>query len=81
MPVITQNRIFVLVIRTVTAAFFVSLIGLPTLSLVADNPPTPMQMRSAEVFDIVAKVTIGALVGLLGGRGAAPDRIEAGPRK
>jgi hypothetical protein len=80
LPVITQNRMFVLLILIVTGAFVFSLVGLALLAILAHEPPTEMQKRFGEVCVYIAMVTIGALVGLLGGRAAAPDRLEIGDR-
>lgn len=81
LPVITQNRMFVLLVGIVTGAFAFSLICLGLLALFAKEPPTEMQKRFSEVCVYISMVTIGALVGLLGGRAAAPDRLEIGERK
>lgn len=78
LPVMTQNRLFTLLILIVTSAFVFSLLGLGLMALVANEPPTEMQRKFAELCVYIAMVTIGALVGLLGGRAAAPDRIEIG---
>jgi hypothetical protein len=80
LPVITQNRMFVLLILIVTGAFAFSLVSLGVLAIFAKEPPTEMQKRFGEVCVYIAMVTIGALVGLLGGRAAAPDRLEIGDR-
>jgi hypothetical protein len=76
LPVITQNRLFAALIIIVTAFAFAALICLGVLALVSKEPPTVMQTRMAEVCDFIIKVSLGALVGLLGGRAAAPDRME-----
>ena len=80
LPVITQNRMFTLLILIVTFAFVFSLLGLGALAMFAKEPPTEMQKKFADVCVYIAMVTIGALVGLLGGRAAAPDRLEIGER-
>ena len=80
LPVITQNRLFVLLIVIVTAAFMLSLIGLGVMALLGKDPPTALQTKFADACDFTLKVTLGALVGLLGGRAAAPDRMEIGNR-
>ncbi len=76
LPVITQNRLFAALIVIVTLFAFSALICLGVLALVSKDPPTAMQTRMAEVCDFIIKVSLGALVGLLGGRAAAPDRME-----
>lgn len=76
LPVITQNRMFAGLILIVTAAFAVSLLGLGVLALFGKDPPTAHQSKFADACDFTLKVTLGALVGLLGGRAAAPDRME-----
>lgn len=42
----------------------------------ADNPPTKLQERLADACDTIVKMGAGALIGLLGGRAGAPDKIE-----
>ena len=79
-PVITQNRLFALLILIVTGAFAFSLFSLALLAILAKDPPTKLQDRFAEVCVYIAMVTIGTLVGLLGGRASAPDRLEIGDR-
>lgn len=76
LPVITQNRLFTLLILIVTAAFVLSLVGLGLLAIFGKEPPTTLQTKFADACDFTVKVTLGALVGLLGGRAAAPDRLE-----
>lgn len=60
----------------VTAAFLTLLIGLGLLALFGKEPPTTLQTKFADACDFTLKITLGALVGLLGGRAAAPDRLE-----
>lgn len=76
LPVITQNRMFAGLILIVTAAFALSLVGLGVLAAFGKDPPTALQTKFADACDFTLKVTLGALVGLLGGRAAAPDRME-----
>lgn len=76
LPIITQNRLFAALIIIVMLFAFAALICLGILALVSKDPPTAMQTRMAEVCDFIIKVSLGALVGLLGGRAAAPDRME-----
>ena len=81
LPVITQNRVFAGLILIVAGAFLLSLIGLGLLALLGKEPATTLQTKFADACDFTLKVTLGALVGLLGGRAAAPDRLELGERK
>jgi hypothetical protein len=81
LPVITQNRMFTLLILIVTGAFVASLLGLAALAFFGKEPPTTMQIKFADVCVYICMVSIGALVGLLGGRAAAPDRLEIGERR
>jgi hypothetical protein len=81
LPVITQNRLFAGLIVIVTAAFLLSLVGLAVLAMFGNDPPTALQTKFADACDFTLKVTLGALVGLLGGRAAAPDRLEIGEKK
>lgn len=61
----------------VGGAFLISLLGLATLAAFGREPPTRMQERFAEVCDFIVKVSLGAIVGLLSGRTASTERIEA----
>ncbi|MFO0796505.1 MAG: hypothetical protein U0804_03450 [Gemmataceae bacterium] len=81
LPVITQNRLFAGLVLIVTVAFMLSLVGLALLALFGKEPPTTLQSKFADACDFILKVTLGALVGLLGGRAAAPDRLEITGRK
>ena len=81
LPVITQNRLFAGLILIVTAAFLFSLLGLGLLAILGKDPPTALQTKFADACDFTLKVTLGALVGLLGGRAAAPDRMEVSERR
>lgn len=76
LPVLTQNRLFAALVLIVTFFAFAALVLLGVLAIVSKDPPTAMQTRMAEVCDFIIKVSLGALVGLLGGRAAAPDRFE-----
>lgn len=58
------------------AGVLVSLLGLGLSAMVVGEPPTQMQERFAGVCDTIIKVSVGAIVGLLGGRTAAADRME-----
>jgi len=80
LPVITANRMFVLLILIVTGSFVFSLIGLALLAILAHDPATEMQKRFGEVCVYIAMVTIGALVGLLGGKAASAERLEIGEK-
>lgn len=81
LPVITQNRLFAFLIIIVTGFAVVSMLGLALLAFFGKDPPTALQSKFADVCVYVCMVSIGALVGLLGGRAAAPDRLEIGERK
>ena len=61
-------------------AFLLSLVGLGLLALFGKDPPTALQTKFADACDFTLKVTLGALVGLLGGRAATPDRMEVSER-
>jgi protein-S-isoprenylcysteine O-methyltransferase Ste14 len=65
-PAVTQNRVLVALIVIVTAAFTLSLVGMGVVAVTSGDPPTTLQSRFAEVCDYTLKVTLGALVGLLG---------------
>ena len=72
---------FALLICIVTGAFALSLLGLALLALISKDPATEMQKQFADVCRYVCMIAIGALVGLLGGRAAAPDRLETANKK
>lgn len=81
LPVITQNRLFAFLIVIVTGFAVVSILGLALLAFFGKEPPTTLQAKFADVCVYVCMVSIGALVGLLGGRAAAPDRLEIDNKK
>ncbi len=81
LPVITQNRMFTGLILIVTGFAVVSLLGVLALAIFGKDPPTTLQAKCADLFVHVCLLCVGALVGLLGGRAAAPDRLELGERK
>jgi len=81
LPVITQNRLFAFLILIITGFAVASLVGLALLAFFGKEPPTALQSKFADVCVYVCMVSIGALVGLLGGRAAAPDRLEVGEKK
>jgi hypothetical protein len=81
LPVITENRKFVGLVLLVSRAGLLSFLGLCTLAVTASEPPTRMQSELASACQHTLSVTVGALVGLLGGRAAAPDRMEVSEAK
>jgi hypothetical protein len=76
LPVITQNRLFILILGMVFFAFLLSVVGLAVLAIIGKEPPSKLQEQFANACDFTWKTTLGALVGLLGGRAAGPDRLE-----
>ncbi len=80
LPVVTKNRLFVFLILVVCFFLTGSMLGLGLLAIFAHEPPTEMQKRFGEACLHIAMVTIGALVGLLGGKAASAERVEIGDR-
>lgn len=81
LPVITPNRKFAAVVVIVTAFMFSAFVALIVFAFASKDPPTAMQKDVAEVCKDIVKVSLGALVGLLGGRVATPDRIEVSDQR
>lgn len=76
LPVVTENRLFLLLILIVTGSLGFGLLGLAALAMFGKEPPTTLQSKFADVCVYICMVSIGTLVGLLGGRASAPDRLE-----
>ena len=75
-PVVTQNRLFKLLIQLLAAMFFTAL-GVATLIVFFGREPrSTVQLRVTDLCANVCMTIGGALVGLVGGRAATPDRLE-----
>jgi flagellar basal body-associated protein FliL len=81
LPVLTENRLLVILIVVVTVFAFTALAGLFVLAFAADNPHTEGQKELSGACKDIVKVAMGALVGLVGGFAARPTRAEVGPAK
>jgi hypothetical protein len=80
-PVITINPYFKLLICINCALCVITLIGMILLAFFAPEPMTKAQEQLAGACEAVFKMTAGAFIGLLGGRAAAPDRLQqSGPQ-
>jgi hypothetical protein len=80
-PTITKNRLFAALIGLVSGFALLGFLGLVLLAFFGKEPPTQPQSRLADVCYFVITASIGALVGLLGGRAAAPDTWQSGEPK
>jgi hypothetical protein len=80
-PTITKNRLFAALIRLVSGFALLGFLVLVLLAFFGKEPPTQLQSRLADVCYFVITASIGALIGLLGGRAAAPDTWQPGEPK
>jgi hypothetical protein len=76
-PTITKNRIFASLLVFVAALTVAALISRVVLAFAAKDPPTQMQVELARISDYIITAGFSSLIGLLAGRAAAPDRVEA----
>ncbi|MBN9121799.1 MAG: hypothetical protein J0I06_22105 [Planctomycetes bacterium] len=80
-PVLTKNRMFAGLVCGVLVFALLAFLTLISLAFFGKDPPTQLQSRLADVCYFVITATIGALVGLVGGRAAAPDTWQSGEPK
>ncbi len=73
-----SNPLFKLLLWIIVGVLFASLIGMALLAFLAPKEQTDFQRQFASMCDTGFKMTLGAIVGLLGGRAARPDRVEEG---
>lgn len=71
---VVQNPYFNMLLLIVAALCFLSLILLAVSAILCPNPPTPAQLSLIEACKWCFGATSGALIGLMCGRGGAPDR-------
>lgn len=75
-PIAIASPLFKLLLWIVVGVLFASLIGMGLLAFYGSETPTDFQRQFASMCDTAFKMTLGAVVGLLGGRAARPDRLE-----
>jgi hypothetical protein len=80
-PTITKNRLFAALICLVSGFALLGFLVLVLLAFFGKEPPTQLQSRLEDVCYFTITASIGALVGLLGGRAAAPDTWQPGEPK
>ncbi len=78
---ITKNRLFAGLIVAVFLFAVLSLGILVALAFWGKEPPTQQQTKLGDLCHFIITTTIGALVGLLGGRAASPDTLELEDKK
>ena len=71
-----SNPLFKVLLRIIVGVLFGSLIGMGALAFFGPNEETAFQRQFAAMCDTGFKMTLGAVVGLLGGRAAKPDRVD-----
>jgi hypothetical protein len=76
--VAVSNPLFKLLLWIIVGVLFASLIGMGLLAFFAPQGQTDFQRQFAAMCDTGFKMTLGAIVGLVGGRAARPDRVEEG---
>ena len=75
-PIAVTNPLFKILLWIIDAVLFASLLGMGILAFFASDPQTDFQRQFAAMCDTGFKMTLGAIVGLLGGRAARPDRVD-----
>lgn len=71
-----SNPLFKMLVWIVVVVLFASLLGMGLLAFFGAKEQTEFQRQFASMCDTGFKTTLGAIVGLLGGRAASPDRTE-----
>ena len=79
-PTITKNRVFASLVLFIAGMAVVALLILVALAFFAKDPPTQMQTELARICYYLITAAFSTLLGLLGGRAAAPDQIESGKK-
>jgi hypothetical protein len=74
-PIAVSNPLFHLLLWIVTGVCFATLALIACLAFWGSNPATDAQKNLMELCRYAFTTTLGALVGLLCGRGAAPDYL------
>jgi hypothetical protein len=78
-PIAVSNPLFKVLLWIIVGVLFASLLGMGLLAFLASKEQTEFQRQFASMCDTgFIKMTLGAIVGLLGGRAARPDRVEEG---
>jgi hypothetical protein len=72
-PTIWTNPTYGVLVWIVTAVLLVSIAGMGVMALWAANPQTEAQKEFSASMKIGFQMSLGALIGLLGGRAARPD--------
>jgi hypothetical protein len=75
-----SNPLFRLLLGITFGVLLVSLIGMALLAIFGPKEATEAQRQFATMCETGFKMTLGALLGLVGGRssGMPPDRVEQG---
>jgi hypothetical protein len=71
-----SNPLFKALLWIVVGVLFASITGMGLLAFFSPKEPTEFQRQFASMCDTGFKMTLGTLVGLLGGRAARPDRLD-----
>lgn len=75
-PFALYNPLFKFIVWITIAILFTSLFGMGLLAFFAPREQTEFQRQFAAMCDTGFKMTLGAIVGLLGGRSARPEKPE-----
>lgn len=75
-PIAVTNPLFSVLLWIIVAILFASLLGMGLLAFFAPEQQTDFQRQFAAMCDTGFKMTLGAIVGLVGGRAARPDRVD-----
>lgn len=76
-PTITKNRLFAGLLFFVAGFIVAALAIRVVLAFAAKEPPTQMQAELARICDYIITAGFSSLIGLLAGRAAAPEQLDA----
>jgi hypothetical protein len=74
-PLAVTNPLFKLLLWFTLGICFASLVAVVALAFLAPDPMSKAQERALELSSYAFTTTLGAIVGLVGGRAAHPDYL------
>jgi hypothetical protein len=80
-PIAVIGPYFAVLVWIVTGVCFLSLLGIFGLALAASDPLSKAQEVALETSKYAFTTTLGAIVGLLGGRASRPDYLGELPTR
>lgn len=74
-PTIWTNPTYGVLVWIVTGVLLLSVLGMGSMALWGSNPQTEAQKDFTSSMKIGFQMSLGAVIGLLGGRAARPDPV------